>query len=64
MILLFSGKVGSCQAFFFNGISDFGQAARLFFLTSIHYTILMNDTLIFNEPPATWEHYLPLGNGR
>ncbi len=24
----------------------------------------MNDTLIFNEPPVTWEHYLPLGNGR
>ena len=24
----------------------------------------MNDILYFNEPPAVWEHYLPLGNGR
>ena len=24
----------------------------------------MNDTLIFTEVPKTWEHYLPLGNGR
>lgn len=24
----------------------------------------MNDVLFFKEPPATWEHYLPLGNGR
>ena len=24
----------------------------------------MNDILFFNEPPATWEHFLPLGNGR
>ena len=24
----------------------------------------MNDILYFNKPPAVWEHYLPLGNGR
>ena len=24
----------------------------------------MNDVLFFKEPPATWEHFLPLGNGR
>ena len=24
----------------------------------------MNDVLIFNDVPSTWEHYLPLGNGR
>ncbi|MBQ9537973.1 MAG: glycoside hydrolase family 95 protein [Treponema sp.] len=24
----------------------------------------MRSRLLFNKPPATWEHYLPLGNGR